>query len=398
MWFLILNFEQYGLDLVENTPIHLSGIHTFISRALEQGEHLHLPPASQQLLHFLWCVSPVSSPFFFHMLSTANLLFPTSHFDANFALSNRRGGYLFHSLLTAPPSSGINREQLFEESRTCLPRIWGADYPEEEIIDDFENYRGLSLLQIAMKLKVEVWRLGVAVTQGIADGESMERVWRKIENVEKVSLYTSKLLLHKSDLFSQTQFLIGKQDFFDVLSMARLARTSNNRRVVVTVYHAALEYYGTRVLFACIPGSHLVPSSTSSSTLQRFSGRHTSIPTFSPSSTTHQDQDHSQTGDNRPPWLDATLTTLLTVAHKSLDANPELIYRYIWPLCIAGVKTRDPIHRDWIAGQVKRAGVLLKIMGVPPELVGGNVDYDTRGEGILFSDEGGVGSVVGLLG
>jgi hypothetical protein len=54
MWFLILNFEQYGLDLVENTQIHLSGIHMFISRALEQGDHLHLPPASQQLLHFLW--------------------------------------------------------------------------------------------------------------------------------------------------------------------------------------------------------------------------------------------------------------------------------------------------------------------------------------------------------
>jgi hypothetical protein len=63
MWFLILNFEQYGLDLVENTHIHLSGINTFISRALEHGEHLHLPPASQQLLHFIWCVQPFLCPF-----------------------------------------------------------------------------------------------------------------------------------------------------------------------------------------------------------------------------------------------------------------------------------------------------------------------------------------------
>lgn len=65
MWFLILTFEQYGLDLVGKTHIHLSGIHSFISRALEQGEHLHLPPASQQLLHFLWCVPPISSLSYF---------------------------------------------------------------------------------------------------------------------------------------------------------------------------------------------------------------------------------------------------------------------------------------------------------------------------------------------
>lgn len=331
-------------------------------------------------------------------------MLPTSHFDANFALSNQRGGFLFHSLLTAPPSSGINREYLFEESRTCLPRIWGSDYPEEEILDDFENYRALSLLQIAVKLKVEVWRLGVAVRQGIADRESMGRVWRKIENVEKVSLSMSILFACTSQISNlTTSFLTVKQDFFDVLTMARIARTSHNRRVVVTVYHAALEYHGARVLFACIPGSHLVPpSSTSTSTLQHPSRQHTSTSSTSPffpsSTTTHQNQKYNQTTECRPPWLDSTLTTLLSIAHKSLDANPELIYRYIWPLCIAGVKTRDPIHRDWIVGQVKRAGVLLKNIGVPAQVVGSStMEWDVKGERMLFLDEGGVAGVVGLL-
>jgi hypothetical protein len=179
--------------------------------------------------------------------------------------------------------------------------------------------------------------------------------------------------------------------------MARLARTSNNRRVVVTVYHAALEYYGTRVLFACIPGSHLDVFSTSTSSLQHLSRHYTSTYPFFPTSTTHPNQNENQNTESRPSWLDATLTTLLSIAHKSLDANPELIYRYIWPLCIAGVKTRDPIHRDWIAGQVKRAGVLIKVMGVPSEVVGGSMEWDARGEGMLFMDEGGAGSVIGLL-
>jgi hypothetical protein len=191
---------------------------------------------------------------------------------------------------------------------------------------------------------------------------------------------------------------MGKtKEYFDVLSMARLARNSNNRRVVVTVYHASLEFYGTRVLFACIPGSHLIQSSTSTSTLQNFSRQQNSTSPFFPSSTNHQNQNQNQAVDDRPHWLDATLTTLLTIAHKSLDMNPELIYRYIWPLCIASVKTRDPIHRDWIAGQVKRAGVLLKVMGVPPELVGGSVKWDRGAEDMLFLDKGGVGSWVGLL-
>jgi hypothetical protein len=157
------------------------------------------------------------------MLGSTNILLPASHFDANFVLSNRREGYLYQSLLTAPPSSGINREQLFEESRTCLPRIWGSEYPEEQILDDFENYRGLSLLQIAMKLKVDVWRLGVAVRQGMADDDSMERLWAQIQNVEKVIICISMLLLNKSAPFFEINLLTrGEQDFFDVLSMARL--------------------------------------------------------------------------------------------------------------------------------------------------------------------------------
>jgi hypothetical protein len=181
--------------------------------------------------------------------------------------------------------------------------------------------------------------------------------------------------------------------------MARLACTSRNRRVVVTVYHAALEYYGARVLFACIPGSHLVLSTTSTFTLGHLSRQRISTSPFFPSTTTNQNQNQNQnlTADGRPPWLDSTLTTLLSIAHKSLDANPELIYRYIWPLCIAGVKTQDPIHRDWIAGQVKRAGVLLKVMGVPAEVVEGSIEGEIREEGVLFLDEGGAGSIIGVL-
>ena len=56
LWFLMINFEQYGSELVENTHIHLDGIRSFLSRALQNAEVMKLPPASQQMLHFIWCV------------------------------------------------------------------------------------------------------------------------------------------------------------------------------------------------------------------------------------------------------------------------------------------------------------------------------------------------------
>jgi hypothetical protein len=243
-----------------------------------------------------------------------------------------------------------------------------------------------------MNLKFEVWRLGVAVRQGKSDTESMARMWKNIEKVEKVSSCT--LSTHTFCSYESFDFT-KSQDYFDVLSMARLAHASLDRRVVVTVYHAALEYYGTRVLFACIPGSNLVSLSTSTPALQQ-----PALPSpFLPSSTTHQkmNQNQNSTQEGRPLWLDATLGTILCIAHKSLDANSELIYRYIWPLCIAAVKTRDPIHRDWIARQVKRAGVLLKVMGVPAEAFRDSMEWDTVVEGMLFMDEGGARSLIGLL-
>ena len=58
LWFLMINFEQYGSELVENTHIHLNGIRSFLSRALKNAEIIKLPPASQQMLHFIWFVYP----------------------------------------------------------------------------------------------------------------------------------------------------------------------------------------------------------------------------------------------------------------------------------------------------------------------------------------------------
>ena len=110
-----------------------------------------------------------------------------------------------------------------------------------------------------------------------------------------------------------------------------MAKSSVGRRVVHTVYHAALEYYAVRVLFSCIPTT-----------------------CGDPPQTIHQP----------PAWLDASLNSLIGIVYKSLAENQELMYRYAWPLYIALRTSTDPIHREWLHEQVGRVGVLLRNMSM----------------------------------
>lgn len=96
-----------------------------------------------------------------------------------------------------------------------------------------------------------------------------------------------------------------------------------------TIYHAALEYYAIQILFSCLGDSKS---------------------TFS-------------------PWLDNTLRDLLGIAYKALGEKPVMVYRYAWPLAVALIRIRDPIHKDWVAAQVKRASVLIGNPGIPKHLL-----------------------------
>lgn len=82
-------------------------------------------------------------------------------------------------------------------------------------------------------------------------------------------------------------------------------------------------------------------------------------------------------GDPNPPWLEDSLIELLGIAYKSMLELPQQIYRYSWPLTVALMKVRDPIHRDWVTAQVRKAGVLFSNLGLPPTLLNGNCAPET---------------------
>lgn len=116
-----------------------------------------------------------------------------SHNDVILALGNLNGGgHLSLDLLSAPAKSPIAYDQLFEQARRCLPKIWGSEYPIEELLDDVENYRGLSFLTVCQKLKLSIWKFGVAKAQEKPVEGSAEGLWRRIEETGDVSFGTIK--------------------------------------------------------------------------------------------------------------------------------------------------------------------------------------------------------------
>ncbi|KIW19111.1 hypothetical protein PV08_03403 [Exophiala spinifera] len=289
-WFLLLWVGYYNVELARASQVHLSGIRSFLLGDVHGPTgQLCLPPASQQLLYFISMV------------------------DTNLALGNLGVGQLTQDLLKA--DSHLHQDRLFQAARTCLPRMWGPEYPAEQLLDDLENYRPLSFMQACAKLKVEVWTLGKALRSVAVDQSSLDQLWQKIKR--------------------------DGEAFMDVLTVARIATNTGGRRVLWTIYHGALEYYAIQILFSCL----------------------------------------GDCKDTFPSWLDSTLTDLLGIAYKAIGEKPIMIYRYAWPLVMALMRIRDPIHREWVATQVKQASVLIGNLGIPRDLFEGSPPTTARSFG-----------------
>lgn len=136
--------------------------------------------------------------------------------------------------------------------------------------------------------------------------------------------------------------LIEKQSFYDVRLLAKLVRSTDGRRVIWTVYHACLDFCALKILYSCATSS-----------------------------------------DEDPPWLEDTITELLSIAHKALSEDPQHVYRYAWPLRMVMVKVKDPIHLEWLRVQITKASVLLSNLGIPS-----TVCDDTITDRALFSNAG----------
>ncbi|KAF7555909.1 hypothetical protein G7Z17_g1832 [Cylindrodendrum hubeiense] len=113
-------------------------------------------------------------------------------------------------------------------------------------------------------------------------------------------------------------------EFADILILAKSTPSSGGKRLIWTVYSAALDYHALQMLFAC-----LYP----------------------------RDESRIQ--------LDAALSQILAIASKALGEDPLQIYRFIWSLSIAFSKTHGHSGQHWLAAQLDRARVLMPNFDVP---------------------------------
>lgn len=64
--------------------------------------------------------------------------------------------------------------------------FWGEQYPDEEVLDDIENYRALELLHAGFCLRHRTWKALIESAAGTA--ESAEPLFREILNIREVSI------------------------------------------------------------------------------------------------------------------------------------------------------------------------------------------------------------------
>ena len=123
-----------------------------------------------------------------------------SYIDVDLALGNVNGGQLSLDLLSVSQDSPLAYDRIWEASRVCLPKIWGLEYPSEQFYDDVENCRGLCFIQACQKLKLGVWRLGVAQGQGRLIKNGMQKLWKKIAEIGDVLHHARHLAYQAADL------------------------------------------------------------------------------------------------------------------------------------------------------------------------------------------------------
>ncbi|KAJ5473075.1 hypothetical protein N7530_007076 [Penicillium desertorum] len=98
--------------------------------------------------------------------------------------------------------------------------FWGERYPDEEVLDDIENYRALELLHVGFCLRHRTWKVLVESAAGTA--ESAEALFREI--------------------------LATRETFSDLFITARFAGSVSARRTLNTIYMAVSTFYGQVLL------------------------------------------------------------------------------------------------------------------------------------------------------
>ncbi|GKU06128.1 transcription factor [Fusarium langsethiae] len=226
------------------------------------------------------------------------MLLYTLYLDADSATGNINSGQLCLDFLSRDAHDYISHEHLFLSVRSALPKIWGEQYPVSELLDDLENYRPLRLYHLCQGAKLELLRLARSTTRDGPEEGSLKKLWRHVENFG--------------------------DEFVDILLLAKKTPSSGGKRLMWTVYAAALYFHALQILCSSLDTYHET--------------------SFKP---------------------EVSLSYIFAVATKALREDPRQIYRFMWSLSVALGKAQGHGSQAWLSTQLARARVLLPRFGVP---------------------------------
>ncbi|EXK28593.1 hypothetical protein FOMG_15062 [Fusarium oxysporum f. sp. melonis 26406] len=271
MWFLIMRYEACDSETTGASLLHLDGIRLFLRPYLRddgQATEKKLPCVAQAMLLY------------------------TLYLDADSATGNMNSGQFCLDFLSRDAHDYISHEHLFLSVRSALPKMWGEQYPISELLDDLENYRPLRLYHLCQGSKLELLRLARSTTHGGYD--DLKKLWRHVESFG--------------------------DEFADILLLAKKTPSSGGKRLMWTVYAAALDFHALQILCSSLDTYNETP--------------------FKP---------------------EPSLSYIFSVATKALEEDPRQVYRFMWSLSVALSRT----NQAWLSTQLAKARVLLPRFGVP---------------------------------
>lgn len=98
---------------------------------------------------------------------------------------------LFDYVLQAQNSS-LDPDRLYRCARLWGRCYWGKQYPDKEVADDMENYRGLELLHEGMMLRYKLWKAFLDGSDSTGHGsESLFAEMMAVRDVRNPALPTT---------------------------------------------------------------------------------------------------------------------------------------------------------------------------------------------------------------
>lgn len=80
----------------------------------------------------------------------------------------------------------LSLERIYRNARISGRRCWGEEYPEDELLDDLENYRPLEALHHVFLLRSRIRELAVAKYKGTKCLDTPETLMKEIDEVSEV--------------------------------------------------------------------------------------------------------------------------------------------------------------------------------------------------------------------